>query len=308
MSSITENLGLTLPAGSEWADVAVLNENWAKIDQQVLRAMAAAAAYDAGATYQKGAYCTQGGLLYRANRAIAQPEAWTAGHWTAISVTDVIRGLTAADVGAAPAGYGLGGGATILTSADDLNNIWECGFYRYTSEDMPQNAVAASWLNIMRVESTSSGAFAQTVYGITANENYKWAPIARRFIYGSASIPWEYFNPTLLLGVEYRTTERYQGNPVYVKLIDCGVFPTAGVVKTVSLNISNLGSIVKYDATCEIASLPLMASSTSMQLQRCINVLGTTTSDPCVRMHCGLAEPDNHYQAKVAVYYTKTTD
>lgn len=100
MSSTTENLGLTLPAGSEWADVDVLNENWEKIDAAVLRAIAAAAAYDAGATYQQGDFCTQGGLLYRANQAIAQPEAWTAGHWTAISITDVIRGLTAADVGA----------------------------------------------------------------------------------------------------------------------------------------------------------------------------------------------------------------
>ena len=100
MSSTTENLGLTLPAGSEWADVEVLNENWEKIDRQVLRAIAAAAAYDAGKTHQQGDFCTQGGLLYRANQAIAQPEAWTAGHWTAISITDVIRGLTAADVGA----------------------------------------------------------------------------------------------------------------------------------------------------------------------------------------------------------------
>lgn len=105
MSSTTENLGLTLPAGSEWADVAVLNENWKKIDRQVLRAMAAAAAYDAGTTYQQGDFCTQGGLLYRANQVIAQPEAWTAGHWTAISITDVIRGLTAADVGAVPKSF-----------------------------------------------------------------------------------------------------------------------------------------------------------------------------------------------------------
>lgn len=100
--SVTPNLGLTLPAGSDWADVEVLNENWKKIDAAVLRAMAAAAAYDAGKTYQKGDFCTQGGLLYRADQAIAQPEAWTAGHWTAISITDVIRGLTAADVGALP--------------------------------------------------------------------------------------------------------------------------------------------------------------------------------------------------------------
>lgn len=52
--SVTPNLGLTLPAGSDWADVEVLNENWKKIDAAVLRAMAAAAAYDAGKTYQKG--------------------------------------------------------------------------------------------------------------------------------------------------------------------------------------------------------------------------------------------------------------
>lgn len=101
--SVTPNLGLTLPAGSDWADVAVLNQNWEKIDRQVLRAIAAAADYDQEATYQKGDFCTQGGLLYRANQAIEQPEAWTAGHWTAISITDVIRGLTAEDVGAAPA-------------------------------------------------------------------------------------------------------------------------------------------------------------------------------------------------------------
>lgn len=115
MSSTTENLGLTLPAGSEWADVAVLNENWEKIDRQVLRGMAAAAAYDAGKTYQKGDFCTQGGLLYRANQAIAQPEAWTAGHWTAISIMDVIRGLTAADVGALPTTEkGTAGGVAAL--------------------------------------------------------------------------------------------------------------------------------------------------------------------------------------------------
>lgn len=35
MSSTTANLGLTLPAGSEWADVAVLNENWEKIDKGI---------------------------------------------------------------------------------------------------------------------------------------------------------------------------------------------------------------------------------------------------------------------------------
>lgn len=33
--SATSNLGLTLPAGSDYADVAVLNDNWTKIDEAV---------------------------------------------------------------------------------------------------------------------------------------------------------------------------------------------------------------------------------------------------------------------------------
>lgn len=35
----------------------------------------------------------------------------------------------------------------------------------------------------------------------------------------------EWVNPPLELGKEYRTTERYLGKPVYVKVIDCGNMP-----------------------------------------------------------------------------------
>ena len=44
---------------------------------------------------------------------------------------------------------------------------------------------------------------------------------------------WEYINPPMMLGIEYRTTERYNGKPVYTSLIGCGVFPAAST-KTVS--------------------------------------------------------------------------
>ena len=122
MASYTPNLELYMKDpvadGADTFNIqTMLNENWEKIDRQVLRAMAAAAAYDAGKTYQKGDFCTRGGLLYRANQAIAQPESWTAGHWTAISITDVIRGLTAADVGAVPTTEkGTAGGVAALGS------------------------------------------------------------------------------------------------------------------------------------------------------------------------------------------------
>ena len=105
MASYTPNLNLLMKDpvadGADTFNIeTMLNQNWEKIDRQVLLAMAAAAAYNAGTTYRKGDFCSRGGLLHRANQDIAQPEAWTAGHWTDISITDVIRGLTAADVGA----------------------------------------------------------------------------------------------------------------------------------------------------------------------------------------------------------------
>lgn len=37
--------------------------------------------------------------------------------------------------------------------------------------------------------------------------------------------PWEYVNPSMALGIEYRTTERYLGKPVYVKMVDFGSLP-----------------------------------------------------------------------------------
>lgn len=37
----------------------------------------------------------------------------------------------------------------------------------------------------------------------------------------------EWFNPPMLLGVEYRTTERWGGSPVYAQLFDCSPMPNA---------------------------------------------------------------------------------
>lgn len=47
----------------------------------------------------------------------------------------------------------------------------------------------------------------------------------------------EYLNPPMLLGVEYRTTERYLGKPVYAQLVNMGAAPSPGTSKFI--NISN---------------------------------------------------------------------
>lgn len=48
----------------------------------------------------------------------------------------------------------------------------------------------------------------------------------------------EWINPPVTAGVEYRTTERYLGKPVYCKLIDCGNLPAPGASISVAHGVS----------------------------------------------------------------------
>lgn len=55
---------------------------------------------------------------------------------------------------------------------------------------------------------------------------------------------YEYLNPPMQLGVEYRTTERYMGKPVYVKLVDFGALPN-NTTKYVNPNITNFEKLIE---------------------------------------------------------------
>lgn len=69
-----------------------LNENWEKIDQLVLLAVAAAAAYDPEGSYVVGDYCTHGGKLHKCGTPIPDGEPWNAAHWTETSVAAELAG------------------------------------------------------------------------------------------------------------------------------------------------------------------------------------------------------------------------
>lgn len=153
--------------------------------------------------------------------------------------------ITPADIGAyskteadallankAPAGYGLGlsGSAKLLTANDDINDmLFGGGWYYYHSDNIPQNAPNLAYTHIVRIDALQGNVFIQTIYGITDGYGYQNMPIeVRRFRYGSMIRPWEYVNPPMVIGVEYRTTERYQGKPVYVKVVNFGAPPAVG--------------------------------------------------------------------------------
>ena len=148
------------------------------------------------------------------------------------TLTDAQKTQARANIAAAPSGFGLGGNSKLLTSDDDVNSIGASGWYTWVSNSVPANAIIVSNITIMRVDAYTPGVKVQTLYGATDGSDFITQPIvARRMIYGSKIGTWEYVNPPLYLGVEYRTTERYLGKPVYVKVVNCGRAPSNSMKK-----------------------------------------------------------------------------
>jgi hypothetical protein len=101
---------------------------------------------------------------------------------------------------------------------------------------MPDHSTKIVTANLLLEDGLPGGIWHITIhktnndYGKITAETYTYAGDCRRTIYGGTWNPWEYENPPLHLGVEYRTTERWEGAPVYTVLVDCG--NTAANAKT----------------------------------------------------------------------------
>lgn len=55
----------------------------------------------------------------------------------------------------------------------------------------------------------------------------------------------EWINPPMVLGVEYRTTEKYLRKPVYTMLIDCGMSEDNKIIRVTPEN--GLGTLIRGD-------------------------------------------------------------
>lgn len=140
-------------------------------------------------------------------------------------------GVTYSDVGAAPDGYGLGGRAQVLENGTDLNDVVATGWYTTNSTgvmksliNVPEVFMTGGGQPVFRVEICSTTWLIQTAYQIREASPYLTV-VAERSCVGGVWQPWEYVNPPMAVGVEYRTTERWKGIPVYVKCVDCGALP-----------------------------------------------------------------------------------
>ena len=138
-----------------------------------------------------------------------------------------VDGLDTALQNKAPAGYGLGEkyGLDITGSTGDANNAKYNGWYT-TNEStanlptkMPYSACKEGTILTVVRGAQVKQIFFDNIYGYTAT----------RLGNADTSVweEWEYVNPFMLPGVEYRTTERWYGAPVYAQLFDCSPLPNA---------------------------------------------------------------------------------
>ena len=123
------------------------------------------------------------------------------------------HGVTAEQVGAAPAGYGLGESSA---SAQAWNGAARNGFYRSNT-----HSPDGEWWYGINCKYDSNIAAQIAFKRVSDAGDPMVMAIRHRPTYQSANpwLEWEYANPPMEPGVEYRTTERWNGKAVYKKLV-----------------------------------------------------------------------------------------
>ena len=153
----------------------------------------------------------------------------------------------------APAGYGLGElGASKTTSiASEVDSFKRTGWFNYYNAD-----------NVDLIENAPNShgcAIYTEMQGWNYGRQEAWTldggHLTRNYL-ASVWKPWEWINPPMLIGVEYRTTERWQGKAVYTKAIQCGNLPNASAVIVAHgcaaiavircCGVTNLGTTIPY--------------------------------------------------------------
>lgn len=111
---------------------------------------------------------------------------------------------------------------------------------------------------------------------------------------------YEWENPPLQLGVEYRTTERYLGKPVYVKVVDCGLIADN---KEVAHGISNMMECMSFKGVRSGLPMPQIFNHSLNDPWTCYVADVNKTN---ITLACGSSSAGSNCQ--VTLKYTKTTD
>ena len=201
----------------------------------------------------------------------------------------------------APAGFGLGGNGQLveISSIAELDSLSNNGWYDiHSSNELTLGGVSFTAC-VLEISSLS--------------ETYGWQ-IIRLLGKNSTLIrhknngvwgEWEWDNPALYAGIEYRTTERFRGEPVYVKLVDCAGMPSANNTKTVDHGITPIRYIVDFGGymmpeNMNVIALPYRFSST--------NYAYLSVDSKKIQLESGATDLAAYTDVKVWIKYTKSTN
>jgi hypothetical protein len=173
----------------------------------------------------------------------------------AAAVGAALNGITPEKIGAAPAGYGLGEQGSTLTTSDKtkVDSFKSTGWAVYYNENnvLLVDGIANSHACLIRVEMFSGNFGRQTAHTITG-------VVLERTYFSGTWTPWDCVNPPMVLGVEYRTSERWNDKAVYTQVVNCGFAPNVSYK-----NIAFPYSVIRCLGFCDAGngysmSLPLI--------------------------------------------------
>lgn len=191
----------------------------------------------------------------------------------------------------APGGYGLGTPAQLRASANDCKLS---GWYM-TAFNVPNAPDGDGGYWLIRVDGRDDTVLYQTAYANRQNSGVPNSVICRRYYVNSEWSPWEYITPPMQLGVEYRTVERYNSKPVYVKAVNCGTLPD-GSTKYVSHGVTNIDICFEVSGSLGKSNLVLQEK-----------ILDVYVEGDSIRIYGG-SNVSTRGDAIVLMKYTKTTD
>jgi hypothetical protein len=199
----------------------------------------------------------------------------------------------------APAGYGLG--VYGMTAIDDCNNATKNGWYLINAN--AANSPFRDAHGAMRVDIHTTSHIVQTAY--SGAFSGRGVAILQRVKLSGVWQEWEWVNPFMTEGDEYRTTERYMGNPVYIKLVDCDGMPSPNSTKEVEHGIQSISHIVDFGGEM----IPSYANPISLPFRFSGDNYAYLSVDVHrVVLESGATDLAAYTNVHVWIKYTKTTD
>ena len=210
------------------------------------------------------------------------------------SLTDDQKTQARDNINAAPGGFGLGGDVVNAPRKEnegftDANLITATGFYRAV-RNIPFDG-SRGYIIHLNNDKNSVLQFAASV----SDEMYA----LREKIRGAWG-EWEYINPTMDIGVEYRTTERFWGKTVYYKIVDCGKIADN---KQVEHGIVNMQDCISFQGLRGGMPMPSISNNNLSDPWSCYVADVSSTK---ITLACGASAAGGN--CLVMLKYTKTKD